>query len=178
MDGANQDLHLRELRRITVPALSLGRDWDSIAASPPPGVASWQARQHALISGPVSLRVNITNTTHDGSFGDVCTRFPVLRDLFVELQNEATDATIRAFCTGYTPWTIVRDLVGLYTAAFLKTHLLGKSGYEQVLTPAWTRANQPLVQLFERERVRPADIPDTPEWPGDETYYRYPSEVP
>ena len=177
MDGSNQFLHLYELRRVSVPSLSLGRDWDSLAALGPLSPPSWQARQHAVFGGQAALRVNVVNTTHDGSFGDLCTQLPVFQDTLADWQNPTVDEMIQQSCTGFTPWATVRDIVGLYTTAFLKTHLLGESGYAHILTPAWTQANQPLVQLFERERVPRTEIPDIPEWPADSTYFRYPSEV-
>ncbi|HET8722679.1 MAG TPA: hypothetical protein VFM53_00645 [Anaeromyxobacteraceae bacterium] len=175
MDGANQGLHTAELKRVAVPSLILGRDWGSLA-SQSPVMAPWQARPHALVAGRPALRVNVVNSAHDGSFGERCTQLPVFAEVVPGFDNAALREMIRGSCTGYTPWAEVRDVVGEYTIAFLRQVLQGDGTYAQVLTPSWTLANEPYVQLFESERIPASQI--TSEWPDDDTYYKHMSEVP
>lgn len=175
MDGSNQFLHVSELKRVAVPSLGLGEDWGSLALRSQ-AEASWQARQHALFAGRPALRVNVVNTDHGPSFGDACTRLPVLMDVIPGMGDDAMRRFVHLQCNSHTPWPEVRDIVGEYTIAFLRMVLAGDATHAEVLTPDWTIANEPFVQLFESERIPASAI--TAEWPDDATYYKHMSEVP
>ncbi len=176
IDGSNQVLHIGELRRVAVPAMGIGEEWDSIGRNLP-GDSSWQAREHALFSGPVAYRVDVRDTNHMASFGESCSYLAILRELAPELDADGSLTRYEAaLCTNVTPWPVVRDVVGRYAVAFLKTHLAGETGYERWLAPEWTAANDPHAELFVRERVPAPAI--SSEWPADGTYYRHQADVP
>lgn len=180
IDGSSQVLRIHELRRVTVPVMGIGEEWDSIERDDP-GTASWHARAHALFTGPPALRVDVRDTNHSGSFGEGCLVVPVWKDAMpaMDATGDLT-AMEEELCAStaarpLTPWPEVRDIVGKYVAAFLKTHLSGEDGYQHILTPEYALASDTIVELFTRERVPASDI--TEEWPPDSTYFRHQSDV-
>jgi hypothetical protein len=173
MDGSGWLLHFRELSRITVPAMGMGQEWSTLASDPV--FASWHAREHAAYSGHPAYRVDVFNTNHQ-SFSDICEANQVLDDLVnggrvpAEVWPPWLVALLdELFCTGVTPSGEVHQVVDKYEIAFLKTNLAGVPGYQDVLTPGWALAREPLVEFFVTEKRNPSSISE--DWPGDFLYF-------
>lgn len=170
-DGSSWALHFDEMKRISVPVLSMGQEWGKLLTSMGPDEASWHARQHAATSGNPSYRLDVFNANHT-SFSDGCEELMVIRDLVPEFMTpELFAAQYGSKCIGVTSASVVHGLVAKYTAAFLKTYLAGESGYGQILTPEWTLTREPYVEFFTRERLSADSI--TTDWPDDSAYFQH-----
>ena len=167
LDGSNQVLWFTELARVAIPAMGMGEEWSYLALDPP--WASWQARQHAAFSGHPAYRVDVFNTNHQ-SFSDLCEGHQVLGDLGI-LSPDDVAYVLALLCDGMTPSGEVHRLVTQYTLAFLKTNLLGESGYQSMLTPGYALRREPLIEFFVTERRNPHSIGD--DWPDDFIYFMH-----
>jgi hypothetical protein len=166
LDGSNQVLTFSELTRVRVPAMGIGEEWSM--------VESWQARQHAAFSSHPAYRVDVFNTIHQSFSEFPCEAVPVLSDLGYWPDEWGSLAWWRDnFCTPFTSTTEVHRLVGQYMVAFLKTHLMGETGYKSILTPGWAQVHEPLIEFFVTERRNPNAIDE--DWPGDFVYFMHQS---
>jgi dienelactone hydrolase len=168
LDGSNQVLHFDELARVTVPAMGMGEEWSTLAASSLFG-ASWQARQHAAFQGTPNYRVDVSGTIHE-SFSDFCEDFLMLGDLGVFDQGFVAFLE-QLLCTNTTPSSEVHRLVNMYLVAFLKTNLAGEPGYQRILTPGYALPSEPLIEFFITEKRNPNAIDQ--DWPGTFTYFMH-----
>jgi dienelactone hydrolase len=160
LDGSNQSLFFYELARIEVPAMGMGQEWNLLAAV---GEASWQARQHAAFSGHPSYRVDVANVIHS-SFSDRCLSYPVLGDYGL-FPPELVDAVLANSCAAYMPHQEVTSLITKYMVGFLKTELVGESGYKNLLTPGWALTQESAIEFFVTEKKSPHSInEDWPDW--------------
>jgi len=171
MDGSNQLLHFYELARVTVPAMGIGQCWDSVGRSYGPAFQSWQARQHAAFSGNPSYRIDVLNTTHP-LFSNFCEVSQVLGDKGILTQQQVA-ARLAAACIGVTPAGVVHTLRTKFTIAFLKTNLVGETGYQRMLTPGWALTREPYTHFFVTEKRNPHSIDD--DWPDHFIYFPYQS---
>lgn len=168
-DGSNQFLFFDELKRIAVPMLGLGEEWDDLLRNSGFENASWQARQHAALSVKPAYRVDVFNTNH-ASYTDACEYLRVLHDLG-QLTSDELSALLGNFCVGVTPSLVVHDLVSKYTIAFLKTQLTRVPGYGRLLSPGWVQRHEHYIELFTREKVPARFI--TADWPPDYVYFKH-----
>jgi len=156
LDGSNQIFKFQELARVTVPAMGMGEEWNM--------VGPWQARQHLAFSGNPNYRIDVLNTSHDSFSGDECASFHVLDDLgywsqYLDAVWGPASYWLDVLCTPYTPTTEVNRLTGKYMVAFLKTVLLGETGYQSILTPGWSLNRGPLIEFFVTEKGNANAVP-------------------
>ncbi len=163
LDASTQNVKYHELERITVPAIGIGEDPDSITA----GFAgtlpsSLNARAHHAISGQPVYRVDVMQSRHLSSFNNACQSVLVRGDIGVLTLAQVAAELVRLECnnTALTSFQTANDIVWRYTIAFLKTHLTGAHGYKEVLTPGWAVAHEPFAMFFVNER-RNGQTPNT-----------------
>ena len=168
LDGANQELRFEELARVKLPALGLGEEWDVIAQDPL--MESWQARQHAAFSGHPSYRVDVSGMNHF-SFSDSCDGLTIM-DLHGLTTFMGTNDDLRSgLCEGVNPPSEGRAIITRYMLAFLKTQLLGETGYQQMFTPGWALTRETKIELFETEKKSPESI--IGDWPVFSIYFQH-----
>ncbi len=159
LDGSAQFLHWRELARITVPSLLMGREWSVLEALAQAGgpnaswVTTFVARPHGAMRGHPNLRVDVAGTNHQ-SFADVCVLNAVIRDMGLITETEY-QRRYRTTCANVTPPSEVQPLLAQYAIAFLKTALVGDAGLDYYLTPGWALTREPLAELFVTEKRSP-----------------------
>ena len=165
LDGANQELRFEELARVKVPALGLGEEWNSLSD---PNLPAWQARAHAAYSGHPNYRVDISRTNHM-SFSDFCNGLNVMALKGLAPVWGSVEEVSASFCEGVLPPAEGRTIITRYMLAFLKTQLLGETGYQRMLTPGWALKHEPGVEFFETEKRSPESIDE--QWPSFFTYF-------
>ena len=79
------------------------------------------------------------------------------------------DAWKPFLCPVATPPEVGRAIITRYMIAFLKTELLGETGYQKMLTPGWALTQETLVEFFVTEKRNANSIDE--EWPGDFVYF-------
>ena len=162
LDGSNQILHFYELARVKVPAIGVGEEWNA--------VLDWQARQHAAFESHPAYRVDVFNTIHQ-SFGDFCEAAHVMIDTNMGGDFLSTGQwMLDTFCTpDIIPSNIAHQLAYKYMIAFLKTNLVGVSGYQSMLTPGWALTHEQYVEFFVTEKRNPHSIDE--DWPDLFIYF-------
>jgi predicted dienelactone hydrolase len=144
--------HYAEMARIKIPSMIIGREWGTLEAG---GFneEALLARPHAAIQGHTNYRADIANYQHM-SFSSACSAMNVLRALN---GDEATDAALKMYCPAEpTPPDETGNLVTRYMVAFLKTVLVGETGYQEMLTPGYALANEPYIEFFVTEKGGPS----------------------
>ena len=159
LDGSNQILRFYELARIKAPTMGIGEEFET--------VWDWQARQHAAIQANPSYRVDLNDSNHM-SFSDTCEAYQVLRDWGI-FPPEFVNEILALYCTDTIPSLVAHQLVNKYMIAFLKTHLLGETGYEAILTPGWAITRESDIEFFVSEKRNPNAIDE--EWPDMFIYF-------
>jgi predicted dienelactone hydrolase len=145
LDGSGWALQFRELARITVPSMAIGRPYETAELG-----GADQARQHAAISANPNYRVDIRGAVHP-SFTNNCI-FP--RVLFAKgliPPSQLQTALNAPQCTTAIDQRAANRLAAQYAVAFLKTQLAGEPGYEQMLTPGWALTRETDVEFFVTE---------------------------
>lgn len=162
-------LHLRELQRIAIPSLSIGEEWDSLAAQNGglEEAATMLARQHRGLSGGSAYRVDVADTVHQ-SFTDACRILALSRDGVLDMMPAADAAAMSAkLCEPCTDSAIVQSIVARYTLAFLNALLGGNPAMARILDPDGGAPREPEVELFgPEEGPLPAGSADWPEASG------------
>ena len=74
-------------------------------------------------------------------------------------------------CNGVIPFAEARAIITRFMIAFLKTQLLGETGYQKMLTPGWALTQETLVEFFETEKRNANSIYE--EWPDFSTYFMH-----
>jgi predicted dienelactone hydrolase len=153
IDGSNWLLYYAELARIKVPNMGIGREWSTLA-SESPGFEHDQARQHAAIRSHPNYRADVAYAKHM-SFANVCAINQVLHD-----QGIIDDATLEQIIKIACPSEPVSEeeigtLTSQYMIAFLKTVLVGETGYKEMLTTDYALENEPFIEFFETEKGSP-----------------------
>lgn len=143
-DGSSQILWFRELARITTPAMVVGQGWENVGA--------WHAREHAAIAATPNYRVDLDRALHP-SFTTFCESAHVLRDVGVITATQLANRLGRPQCTTALPAPETQRLATKYLVAFLKTQLVGETGYQHLLTPGWALTSEPEVEFFVTERT-------------------------
>lgn len=170
LDASSQVLHFWELSGVRVPSLGIGETFATLSAWYPPPMESWQARQHAAISGHPNYRVDVANAIHP-SFGDWCETGHLLVDKGYDA------AYMGGFFGMFLPLVCGPDIiapadlhriVSTYMVAFLKTELADKDGFERYLAPGYAGRVEPASQLFLTEK---GPIPANVDWPPDSVYF-------
>jgi predicted dienelactone hydrolase len=152
LDPANlYNLQYAEMARIKIPSMIIGREWNTLESGQL-NEESLLARPHAAIQGHPSYRVDIANYQHM-SFSSTCSSMNVLRELN---GDEITDAQLKVYC----PKEPVSpdengNLATRYMVAFLKTVLVGGTGYKEMLTTYYAVKNEPFIEFFETEQGSP-----------------------
>jgi predicted dienelactone hydrolase len=164
IDGANQDLQYAEMARIKIPTMGIGEEWNTLEAFHD-NRESWQARQHAAIQSLPNYRVDVAYAGHM-SFSNLCACNQVLND-----QGIIDDATLDSILQAACPSEPVSEeeigtLTSQYMIAFLKTVLVGETGYQEMLTTGYALKNEPFIELFETEQGSPSS-------PDEEGYFSY-----
>ena len=171
LDGNNALLKFQELARVKVPTLVLAEEWDTVLTAWS-FYPAWQARAHAAFSGHPNYRVDITGTNHY-SFAGFCDALNVMEAHgFESIPGWDTIENMRAgLCVGVIPPAEGRAIITRYMLAFLKTNLLGETGYQPMLTPGWALTQETLVEFFETEKRNPNSIYE--EWPDFSVYFAH-----
>jgi predicted dienelactone hydrolase len=173
-DGSAWALTFQELARVTVPAMSINEEWNTMA----PWGVPWSTqiiRAHAAWSSRPKYRVDVFNSTHQ-SFSDWCEGARVLDDLGYWIEDWYGPVSLwqEAMCTPYTPTMETHRLVGEYMVSFLKTQVAGEIGYQSILTPGWALTHESLIEFFETEKRDAHAIDDElgwEDWPGYFIYF-------
>lgn len=161
LDGTNDLLHFYELARVKVPSIGVGEEWNA--------VLDWQARQHAAFSGHPSYRVDINNSIHS-SFGDICEVAHVWIDTDMQDLLWLAQYWLDNICApDIIPSHVAHQLAYKYMIAFLKTNLVGASGYQKMLTPGWALTHEQDVEFFVTEKRNPHSINE--DWPDLFIYF-------
>lgn len=169
LDGSNQCLKFTELARIHMPALGLGEEWTKLATGMP-GMETWQARQHAAMSGHPSYRIDVTGAEHQ-SFSNTCASNAIWAAHGLDpWATEARSYALAATCDARViqPSEAFR-LVTKYMIAFLTKTVIGSPGYQPILTPGYAITSEPLIEFFETEKRSPNAINE--DWPDYFTYF-------
>jgi predicted dienelactone hydrolase len=169
IDGSNQYLLYAEMARIKIPNMGIGREWNTIESAN----AGWghaQARPHAAIQGRPNYRVDVAYANHN-SFSSYCAYLHVLYDKG-SIDAQMLDAALPSSCP---PESIsaaeVENLTTQYMIAFLKTVLVGKKGYKEMLTTDYALENEPFIEFFETEQSSPDET-------VEEGYFSYFKHLP
>lgn len=173
LDGSNQVLKFSELARVSIPAMGIGEEWGTLAqqqaADPtaPEWMTIWQARQHAAYSGHPAYRVDVNAAFH-GSFTTDFEYFGIIRD-----RGWIDETTYQTIIQLYFPTTLaqpeIERLTTKYMVAFLKTHLSGQTGYQNILTPGYALTREHNIEFFVTEKRNPNATDEN--WPGLFTYF-------
>jgi hypothetical protein len=158
LDGSNQILRFYELSRITAPTMGIGQEFET--------TLDWQARQHAAIQAHPCYRVDLNKSIH-WSFSDMYEAYQVLGDEGI-LPPDVVDGILAAFSDSI-PSLVAHQLVNKYMIAFLKTQLVGETGYQRILTPGWAINSEPDIEFFVTEKKNPNAIEE--DWPDIFIYF-------
>jgi hypothetical protein len=93
-------------------------------------------------------------------------------------QGIIDDATLDSILQAACPSEPVSEeeigiLTSQYMIAFLKTVLVGETGYQEMLTPGYALKNEPFIEFFETEK----GDPNTPDEEGYFSYFKHQSET-
>jgi predicted dienelactone hydrolase len=153
IDGSNWFLYYAELARIKIPNMGIGREWNTLK-SVSPGYEHDQARQHAAIQSHPSYRVDVAYANHM-SFANVCAVNQVLHDQGI-IDDGTLDQILKIACPSEpVSEEEIGSLTAQYMIAFLKTVLVGETGYQEILTPSYALDNEPFIEFFETEKGSP-----------------------
>jgi len=152
LDAANlYNLNYAEMARIKIPSMIIGQEWNTLNSGQA-NEESLLARPHSAIQGHPNYRVDIANYQHM-SFSSACSSMNVLRELN---GDEITDSMLKHYCPKEpVPPDEVGNLTTRYMIAFLKTVLVGETGYKEMLTTSYALENEPFIEFFETEQGSP-----------------------
>ncbi len=167
IDGSSQILRYAEMAKIKIPNMGIGREWNTLESENPP-VGYYRARQHAAIQSHPNYRVDVAYATHF-SFLNHCALVQVLHDLGI-YDDAALAGYLQQNCK---PEPVSQEKIGnlttQYMIAFLKTVLVGETGYQEMLTPGYALKNEPFIEFFETER----GSPNSPDEDGYFSYFKH-----
>jgi hypothetical protein len=99
--------------------------------------------------------VDVAYAIHN-SFSSYCTYIHILHDKGL-IDDQILDAALPSNCP---PESIsaaeIENLTTQYMIAFLKTVLVGKNGYKDILTADYAVKNEPFIEFFETEKSNSA----------------------
>jgi hypothetical protein len=78
---------------------------------------------------------------------------------------------LQVYCTNWIPSADAHRTVTEYMIAFLKTHLMGETGYQQILTPGWALTQEQYIEFFVTEKRNAQSIDE--DWPADFVYFMH-----
>jgi len=151
LDPSVQLLHWTDLHRVTVPAIVIGQDYDSIEANSdlPGWIGGWA---HQAMSGDPTYLASVVHSAHLPSHTSACAAALVRGDTTQYHDIRCDDPTL-------TPYQAANELVWRYAVAFLKTVLVGDHRYQPMLTPGWAVANEPFATFYVNERKNGQEPP-------------------
>ena len=142
LDGSTWMFRAEDLKKITVPLLTIGKAAGTAAAPFPnplngvPGIHT--ARVHNLASSGVKYRVDVQKTTHGSHIVSNCAYLYVAIDAGL---LAGPRSRFDGSCNNPSKILLEADYqktMFTYVIAFLRTHIEEKLGYGDVLTPGWT----------------------------------------
>ncbi len=167
IDGMSQALRFAEMARIKIPSMGIQREWNDMESGFPPA-GFYYPRQHAAIQGHPNYRVEIAYAEHI-SFLNHCEMAQVQHDIGL-YDDAALAGYVEQSCK---PEPVAQEEIGnlttQYMIAFLKTVLVGETGYKDILTPGYALKNEPFVEFFETEQ----GVPNTPDEDGYFSYFKH-----
>ena len=167
IDGSSQDLRFAEMARIKIPSMGIEQEWNALESGNPPA-GFYYARQHAAIQGHPNYRVDVAYATHI-SFLNHCALAQVVHD-----KGIGDDAALAGYLQqNCKPEPVSQEELGnlttQYMIAFLKTVLVGETGYREMLTPGYALKNEPFIEFFETEQ----GSPNSPDEDGYFSYFKH-----
>ena len=164
IDGSNQFLYYAAMGRIKIPSMEIGQEWNTVESTN----AGWgyiQARQHAAIQSQLNYRVDIAYADHF-SFLNHCALAQVQNDQGI-IDDVSLTAYLQKSCQ---PEPVSPEEFGnlttQYMIAFLKTVLVGETGYKEMLTTGYALKNEPFIEFFATEK-------GSSNTPDEEEYFSY-----
>jgi hypothetical protein len=103
------------------------------------------------------------------SFSDFCNGLNVMALKGLAPVWGSVEEVSASFCEGVIPPAEGRTIITRYMLAFLKTQLLGETGYQRMLTPGWALTRETGVEFFVTEKRSSASI--DAQWPGFFIYF-------
>ena len=164
IDGSVQNLRFAEMARIKIPSMGINQEWNTMESGKPP-LGFYYARQHAAIQSQPNHRVDVAYAKHS-TFSNHCEYLQVLHD-----KQVYDDATVNGYLQKMcSPEPVSQAELGnltiQYMIAFLKTVLVGETGYKEMLTPGYALKNEPFIEFFETEQ-------GSPNSPDEDGYFSY-----
>jgi predicted dienelactone hydrolase len=164
IDPTSYALYYAELARTRIPSMVMGQEWSTLESAQV-NLETLLARPHSAIQGHPNYRVDVAYANHN-SFSSVCAYIHVLYDKGI-IDDQLRDTTLAANCPQESISAAeIENLITQYMIAFLKTVLVGETGYREMLTPGYALANEPFIEFFETEK-------GSPNTPDEEGYFSY-----
>lgn len=156
LDASNFLLRFEELELVNNPALSMGRDPDTLVAQRATYGAALQARQHAAFRGLPNYRVDVLNSRHGASFTNICehTRVELTAGKITQADADATLAAFECLDSNAIAPAEAHRLVTAYLISFLDQVAdrhdedRGENRSQRLLESAWAVNHEPNVRLF------------------------------
>ena len=153
IDPTSYALHYAELARIKIPSMVMGQEWSTFESTKT-NTESLLARPHSAIEGHPNYRVDFAYANHS-TFSNHCEYLQVMNDYGIY-----DDATVNAYSQKMCqPEPVSQaelgNLTTQYMIAFLKTVLVGETGYQEMLTTDYALENEPFIEFFETEQGSP-----------------------
>jgi len=165
IDGSAQDLRFAEMARIKIPSMGINREWNALEAEIPT-MGFYFARQHAAIQSHPNYRVDVAYASHS-SFLNHCEYIQVLHDYGIMVDDAMLAGYLQQMCPPEpVSQAELGNLTTQYMIAFLKTVLVGETGYKEMLTPGYALKNEPFIEFFETEQ-------GSSNSPDEEGYFSY-----
>ncbi|MGB0591151.1 MAG: alpha/beta hydrolase family protein [Myxococcota bacterium] len=149
-----------ELSDVTVPVLFVGGTLDTATPIDPQ-----ITRAYDLMSSPVRIRVDVMGATHT-HFANICTLGAALtemglaRDTWEEIGAGALLEIHEETCgEDAFPIDEAIRIQTHYVVAFFRTHLLGESEWEGLLSPEYAEACEPSVEFYSEGLSADAQAP-------------------
>jgi hypothetical protein len=164
IDASSQDLRYAEMARIKIPSMGINREWNALESGNPP-TGFYYARQHAAIQSHPNYRVDVAYANHS-TFSNHCEYLQVMHDKGI-YDDATANGYLQKMCSPEpVSQAELGNLTTQYMIAFLKTFLVGETGYKEMLTPGYALKNEPFVEFFVTEQ-------GSPNSPDEEGYFSY-----
>lgn len=154
LDGASWVLEWEELMRVRVPVISLHTGYASLTRLG--GFGGWNAWHHVAMRATPNFRVDIDYTNHY-RFGIACENLVLQaeRGYLTPATRDAQLAARECYQAPYLDSVVVYPLITEYMIAFLNTHLAGRPGLQDLLTPGHAQTREDFINFFVTEPVSP-----------------------
>jgi predicted dienelactone hydrolase len=173
LDGSSWVMKFHELARVSIPSMGQGEEWSTLLELFGEGFVTWQARQHAAFQGHPNYRVDVADAYHQ-SFSNFCAAFNVVLDKGFPISPPDFAAGIQQgrdeICSIPLDPYAGNRLVAKNMVAFLQTHLVGRAGYQNLLTPGAALKSSPKIEFFVTEKRNGKKSIDD-DWPDYFVYF-------